>query len=139
MRKVDDPAAKASIIWVLGEFGSTVPETPYLLETCIESYEEESSTEIKLHLLTAALKLFFRRPPEVTPPVACAAARRPPPSCLYLSADLQMQKMLGSLLKRAINDASNQDVHGKKKERHSSSTTNSSQCHVLLSCHACLS
>ena len=44
-----------------------------------------------------------------------------------------MQKMLGSLLKRAINDASNQDVHGKKKERHSSST-NSSQCHVLLSC-----
>ena len=72
---MDDPAAKASIIWVLGEFGSTVPETPYLLETCIESYEEESSTEIKLHLLTATLKLFFRRPPEVTPPVACC--RRP--------------------------------------------------------------
>ena len=65
MRKVEDPAAKAAIIWVLGEFGSTVPEAPYLLETCIDSYEEEASTEIKLHLLTAALKLFFRRPPEV--------------------------------------------------------------------------
>lgn len=65
MRKVDDPAAKAAIIWVLGEFGSTVPEAPYLLEACIDGYEEEASTEIKLRLLTAALKLFFRRPPEV--------------------------------------------------------------------------
>ena len=132
---MDDPAAKASIIWVLGEFGSTVPETPYLLETCIESYEEESSTEIKLHLLTATLKLFFRRPPEV-PPVA--ARPRLHHVSISLCADSQMQKMLGSLLKRAINDASNQDVHGKKKERHSSST-NSSQCHLPLPCHACFS
>jgi len=48
---------------------------------------DEASAPTKLHLLSAAMKLFFKRPPE-------------------------MVAMLGRLLSRAVNDNSNQDVHG---------------------------
>jgi len=86
LRKVEDPAAKAALVWVLGEFGGEVLEAPYLLETCIDAYADEASATTKLHLLAAAMKLFFKRPPE-------------------------MVAMLGRLLGRAVNDNSNQDVH----------------------------
>jgi hypothetical protein len=48
-----------------------------------DAYSEESSVEVKMQLLTAAMKLFFKRPP-------------------------QMQSMLGRLLAAAVEDVSNQ-------------------------------
>jgi hypothetical protein len=65
LRDVTEPPALASLIWVLGEFGDEIPEAPYLIEPVIDSFEEESSDEVKLALLTATVKLFFKRPPEV--------------------------------------------------------------------------
>jgi AP-4 complex subunit beta-1 len=86
LKRVDDSEAKASLIWMLGEYGKEVMESPYLIETMIDNYEEENEILIKLHLLSASMKLFFKRPPE-------------------------MQAMLGRLLKCAVNDTSHQDVH----------------------------
>ena len=36
-----------------------------MLEPLVDSWEEESSVDIKMHLLTAAVKVFFKRPPEM--------------------------------------------------------------------------
>lgn len=86
LRRVDDAEAKASLVWMLGEYGKEITEAPYMLETMIENYDEENSLVIKLHLLSSAMKMFFQRAPE-------------------------MQAMLGRLLKSAINDSSHQDIH----------------------------
>jgi AP-4 complex subunit beta-1 len=85
-RRVEDADARAALIWILGEHGEHVIEAPYMLEPIIDNYEEEQSAAVKLQVMTAALKLFFKRPPE-------------------------MQAMLGRLLSYAINDTGNQDVH----------------------------
>jgi AP-4 complex subunit beta-1 len=71
---------------MLGEFGDNIIEAPYMLETIINNYEEEQSVVIKLQLLSAAMKLFFKRPPE-------------------------MQHMLGRLFSCALNESTNQDLH----------------------------
>lgn len=86
LKKVEDPEAKAVVVWILGEFGENVVEAPYLLENVVDAYGEEQSLSIKLNVLTASMKLFFKRPPE-------------------------MQAMLGRLFVAAINDTSNQDLH----------------------------
>ena len=36
-----------------------------MLEPLVDGWEEETSCEIKMQLLTAAVKLFFKRPPEM--------------------------------------------------------------------------
>lgn len=86
LRRVDDADAKASLLWMLGEYGQEIADAPYLLEPIIDNYEDEASPQIKLQVLTASLKLFFKRPPE-------------------------MQAMLGRLFSAAVNDSTNQDVH----------------------------
>lgn len=80
--ELSDNEAKAALIWilgtllqellishkfwlVLGEYGTEVIEAPYIIEPLIDNYEDENSSLIKLHLLSAAMKLFFKRPPEV--------------------------------------------------------------------------
>ncbi len=86
LKRVEDPNAKAVLVWVLGEFGENVVQAPYLLESVIDSYAEEQSVAIKLNVLTAAMKLFFKRPPE-------------------------MQAMLGRLFASAMEEAGHQDLH----------------------------
>ncbi|EDV26473.1 uncharacterized protein TRIADDRAFT_22316, partial [Trichoplax adhaerens] len=80
-----DPDGKCALIWMLGELGEIIEKSPYLLEEIIENVEEESSSVVKLHLMTAAMKLFFKRPPE----------------CIAL---------LGRLLEHIINEESDVDV-----------------------------
>lgn len=36
-----------------------------MLEPLVDAWDEEPSSDIKMHLLTAAVKLFFKRPPEM--------------------------------------------------------------------------
>ncbi|CAN0553821.1 unnamed protein product, partial [Ectocarpus sp. 12 AP-2014] len=86
LKHIDEPAGKAAVIWMVGEYGEEITEAPYMLEPLVDAWEEEPSCQIKMHLLTAAVKLFFKRPPE-------------------------MQSMLGRLLARAVNDLSSQDLH----------------------------
>eukprot|EP00592_Proboscia_alata_P005397 CAMPEP_0194372510 /NCGR_PEP_ID=MMETSP0174-20130528/20900_1 /TAXON_ID=216777 /ORGANISM="Proboscia alata, Strain PI-D3" /LENGTH=790 /DNA_ID=CAMNT_0039151105 /DNA_START=134 /DNA_END=2502 /DNA_ORIENTATION=+ len=82
---VTEPSGRASVIWLLGETGDVVQEAPYALEKLIGVYETLDAT-VKIALLTATLKLFFKRPPEC-------------------------QAMLGKLLKLATDDVSSQDLH----------------------------
>ncbi len=42
----------------------SLQEVPYILEEIIDNIKEEASLEVKLQLLTAVVKTFFKRPPE---------------------------------------------------------------------------
>ncbi|KAI3717658.1 hypothetical protein L1987_69415 [Smallanthus sonchifolius] len=82
---VQEPKAKAALIWMLGEYAQDMQDAPYALEGLIDDWEDETSPEVRLHLLTAVMKCFFRRPPET-------------------------QKALGSALAAGLTDM-HQDVH----------------------------
>lgn len=88
IKKIEDPDSKASMIWLLGEYGDKILEAPYILESLIDGYSEEPSVTVKLQMLSTAMKMFFRRPPEV-------------------------KAMLGRLLKYAVmsDTGSSQDLH----------------------------
>ena len=86
LRKIDGPEARSLMIWVIGEYCTEITEAPYMLEAIIDEYDEEQSVLVKLQLITATMKTFFQRAPET-------------------------QSMLGRLLKAAINDTTDQDVH----------------------------
>jgi AP-4 complex subunit beta-1 len=86
LKYISEPSGKASIIYMLGECGEIVNEVPYALEKLIDTYEDIDDANVKLVLLGSCMKLFFLRPPE-------------------------MQKMLGRLLVKAIDDMSSQDLH----------------------------
>ena len=82
---IAEPAARAAIIFIYGEYGQAMPEAPYMLEPLLQGFAEEEAEEVRLELLTAAMKLFFKRAPE-------------------------MRAMLGAALAAGTADA-NQDVH----------------------------
>nr|DAD44678.1 TPA_asm: hypothetical protein HUJ06_002908 [Nelumbo nucifera] len=84
-KNVQEPKAKAALIWMLGEYSLDMSDAPYILESLVENWEDEHSAEVRLHLLTAVLKCFLRRPPET-------------------------QKALGAALAAGLAD-SHQDVH----------------------------
>lgn len=58
-----DTAARAAYVYILGELGEKIQDAPYVLESMIESFTAEPM-EMKLALITAIGKLFFKRAPE---------------------------------------------------------------------------
>ena len=58
---LDEPEAKASMIWIVGEYGERIDNAPELLENFIEHFEDENPS-VQLQLLTAIVKLFLKRP-----------------------------------------------------------------------------
>ncbi|XP_042484653.1 beta-adaptin-like protein A [Macadamia integrifolia] len=84
-KNVQEPKAKAALIWMLGEYSQDMIDAPYILESLIDNWDDEHSAEVRLHLLTSVLKCFFKRPPET-------------------------QKALGAALAAGLAD-SHQDVH----------------------------
>ncbi|XP_051129481.1 beta-adaptin-like protein A [Andrographis paniculata] len=63
-KSVQEPKAKAALIWMLAEYDQDMKDSPYILESFVDNWEGEHSAEVRLHLLTAVMKCFFRRPPE---------------------------------------------------------------------------
>ena len=49
---------------MFGEFGAKLDDSPYVIEHLIDHIAEEESAEVRLQLLTSAVRLFFHRPPE---------------------------------------------------------------------------
>lgn len=86
LRKMEDPKGKAACLWILGNFPLLADEAPYVVESLIDDYEYIESLDVKMQLLTTTMKLFFARAPEV-------------------------QKMLGRLLKAALEDTKSPDLH----------------------------
>lgn len=60
---LDEPAAKASMIWIIGEYAERIDNADELLEAFLESFPEEPPA-VQLQLLTATVKLFLKRPTE---------------------------------------------------------------------------
>lgn len=84
-KNVQEPKGKSALIWMLGEYSQDMLDAPYILESLVESWDDEHAAEVRLHLLTAVMKCFFKRPPET-------------------------QKALGAALVAGLAD-SHQDVH----------------------------
>ncbi|KAJ0089953.1 hypothetical protein Patl1_12876 [Pistacia atlantica] len=73
-QNVQEPKAKAALIWMLGEYSQDMHDAPYILESLIENWDEEHSAEVRLQLLTAVMKCFFKRPPETQNALGAALA-----------------------------------------------------------------
>eukprot|EP00485_Elphidium_margaritaceum_P001553 CAMPEP_0202687414 /NCGR_PEP_ID=MMETSP1385-20130828/3093_1 /ASSEMBLY_ACC=CAM_ASM_000861 /TAXON_ID=933848 /ORGANISM="Elphidium margaritaceum" /LENGTH=969 /DNA_ID=CAMNT_0049342197 /DNA_START=46 /DNA_END=2954 /DNA_ORIENTATION=- len=58
---LNEPEAKASMIWIIGEYAERIVDAGDRLEHFIDSFEEEGSL-VQLQLLTATVKLFLKKP-----------------------------------------------------------------------------
>lgn len=56
---------KTAYVWILGEFGELIDDSPYILEKMIEEQKEFNSVKLSGALLVSLYKLFFKRAPEV--------------------------------------------------------------------------
>ncbi|XP_034682475.1 beta-adaptin-like protein A [Vitis riparia] len=73
-KNVQEPKAKAALIWMLGEYSQDMHDAPYVLESVVDNWDDEHSAEVRLHLLTAVLKCFLKRPPETQKALGAALA-----------------------------------------------------------------
>ncbi|XP_010538807.1 PREDICTED: beta-adaptin-like protein B isoform X2 [Tarenaya hassleriana] len=60
---LDEPEAKASMIWIIGEYAERIDNADELLESFLENFPEEPP-QVQLQLLTATVKLFLKKPTE---------------------------------------------------------------------------
>lgn len=63
--QITEVEGKCAYVWILGEFGEYIEESPYIIEKIIEELKEFNSVQLSSVLLTAIFKLFFKRAPEV--------------------------------------------------------------------------
>jgi len=61
LESLDEPEAKASLIWIIGEYAEKIENANELLEFFQENFKEES-TMVQLQLITATVKLFLKKP-----------------------------------------------------------------------------
>ncbi|SCZ94671.1 BZ3500_MvSof-1268-A1-R1_Chr12-3g04035 [Microbotryum saponariae] len=61
--ELDEPEAKASLIWILGEYASNIDNAAELIGSFLTNYGEEP-IQVQLQALTAVVKLFLQRPDE---------------------------------------------------------------------------
>uniref|UniRef100_A0A0K0EDA3 AP complex subunit beta n=1 Tax=Strongyloides stercoralis TaxID=6248 RepID=A0A0K0EDA3_STRER len=60
---LDEPEARASMIWIIGEYAERIENADEFLESFVETFHDES-TQVQLQLLTATVKLFLKKPSE---------------------------------------------------------------------------
>ncbi|KAI1635603.1 adaptin N terminal region-domain-containing protein [Biscogniauxia mediterranea] len=58
---LDEPEAKAAMVWVIGQYADRIENSDALLEDFLYTFAEEP-VEVQLALLTATVKLFIQRP-----------------------------------------------------------------------------
>jgi len=61
LEELDEPEAKASMVWIIGEYAERIDNADELLESFLESFTEETA-QVQLQLLTATVKLFLKAP-----------------------------------------------------------------------------
>lgn len=59
--RLDEPEARAAMIWIIGEYSDRIDDAPELLESFVETFEDDNQA-VQLQLLTAVVKLFLKRP-----------------------------------------------------------------------------
>mmetsp|Transcript_9684 Transcript_9684/g.18175 ORF Transcript_9684/g.18175 Transcript_9684/m.18175 type:complete len:904 (+) Transcript_9684:167-2878(+) len=60
---LDEPQAKASMVWIIGEYAERIDNADELLDNFLETFEEEDPA-VQLQLLTATVKCFLKNPEE---------------------------------------------------------------------------
>ena len=63
LETLDDPEAKASMVWIIGEYADRIDNAGELLARFVDSFADEDSV-VQMQLLTAVVKLFLRKPSE---------------------------------------------------------------------------
>ena len=63
MDSLDEPDARAAMIWIVGEYAERINDSDELLESFLEGHHDDS-TQVQLTLLTAIVKLFLKKPSE---------------------------------------------------------------------------
>ncbi|PKK75074.1 Adaptor protein complex beta subunit [Rhizophagus irregularis] len=58
---LDEPEAKASLIWIIGEYAERIENADELLVTFLDTFRDENS-QVQLQLVTATVKLFLKKP-----------------------------------------------------------------------------
>ncbi|KAL0246847.1 hypothetical protein GEMRC1_008053 [Eukaryota sp. GEM-RC1] len=66
LTSLDEPQAKSSMAWIVGEAAGKISNISDLMEMFIDGFNEEPS-EVQLSILTATVKCFLRRPREIKP------------------------------------------------------------------------
>merc|ERR1719493_282394 len=61
LETLDEPEAKASMIWIIGEYADRITDAAERLQFFVDSFEEEP-LQVQLQILTAAVKLFLKNP-----------------------------------------------------------------------------
>ncbi|KAI0052465.1 Adaptor protein complex beta subunit [Auriscalpium vulgare] len=61
LEELDEPEAKASLIWIIGEYANKIDNADELLSIFVETFTEESYS-VQLQTLTAVVKLFLYKP-----------------------------------------------------------------------------
>ncbi|KIK64953.1 hypothetical protein GYMLUDRAFT_39355 [Collybiopsis luxurians FD-317 M1] len=59
--ELDEPEAKASLIWIIGEYANKIDNADELLGIFVDTFTEESYP-VQLQTLTAVVKLFLKKP-----------------------------------------------------------------------------
>ncbi|KAK9884298.1 hypothetical protein WA026_005250 [Henosepilachna vigintioctopunctata] len=58
---LDEPEARASMVWIIGEYAERIDNADELLDSFLEGFPDENA-QVQLQLLTAVVKLFLKRP-----------------------------------------------------------------------------
>ncbi|KAM3413991.1 AP complex subunit beta [Cercospora zeina] len=58
---LDDPKARGSLIWIVGEYAEKISNAGDILEGFVDDFNEEF-TQTQLQILTAVVKLFLKKP-----------------------------------------------------------------------------
>ncbi|KAJ3013563.1 hypothetical protein HKX48_005673 [Thoreauomyces humboldtii] len=61
LENLDEPEAKASLIWIIGDYADRIDNATELLEYFLENFKDEAST-VQLQLISASVKLLLKRP-----------------------------------------------------------------------------
>jgi len=61
LENLDDPEAKGSMVWIIGEYSDRIDDADVQLSQFLENFTEEPSS-VQVQLLTATVKLFLKRP-----------------------------------------------------------------------------
>lgn len=65
LETLDEPEAKASLIWIIGEYAERIDNADELLQSFLDGFSEETAV-VQLQLLTACVKLFLKKPTELS-------------------------------------------------------------------------
>ena len=64
VEQTNNAEGSCALLWLIGEYGSHLDESSYILEGFVDRIQDEQNSNLWLHLLTACMKQFFVKPAE---------------------------------------------------------------------------